>query len=248
MTGRLAGKVALITGAARGQGAAAARLFAAEGARVVLADVLEEPGRALAREIGAAARFTALDVAKPEDWERVAREIARGEGRLDVLVNNAGIYRRGRIEEMPLADFVRVVEVNQIGCFLGMKHATPLLRAAGGGSIVNISSIAGKMGVPGGAAYAATKWAILGLTRSAALELARDRIRVNAICPGSVDTPMIAPSEFPNVDQAAYWAKLPIPRAGSADEIARCALFLASDESSYCTGVELVVDGGKLAG
>jgi 3alpha(or 20beta)-hydroxysteroid dehydrogenase len=248
MAGRLAGKVALITGAARGQGAAEARLFAAEGARVVLADVLEEPGRALARELGGAARFTALDVSKPADWARAVRELGAGEGRLDVLVNNAGIYRRGRIEEMPLAEFVRVVEVNQIGCFLGMKHAVPLLRAAGGGSIVNISSIAGKTGVPGGAAYAATKWAILGLTRSAALELARDKIRVNAICPGSVDTPMIAPSEFPNVDQPAYWATLPIPRAGRAEEIARCALFLASDESSYCTGAELVVDGGKLAG
>jgi len=248
MTGRLDGKVALITGAARGQGAAEAKLFAAEGARVVLADVLAQEGRTLARVIGAAARFTELDVSKPEHWERVVREIASGEGRLDVLVNNAGIFRRARIEEMPLADFVRIVEVNQTGCFLGMKHSVPLLRAAGGGSIVNISSIAGMMGVPGAAAYAATKWAVLGLTRSAALELARDKIRVNAICPGSVDTPMIAPALFPDFDQAAAWAKLPIPRAGSADEIARCALFLASDESSYCTGSELVVDGGKLAG
>jgi 3alpha(or 20beta)-hydroxysteroid dehydrogenase len=248
MAGRLSGKVALITGGARGQGAAEALLFAEEGARVVLGDVLEAEGRAVAKQIGTAARFTSLDVTRDEDWARVVREIANGEGRLDVLVNNAGIYRRGRIEEMPREELVRIIEVNQIGCFLGIQHTAKLLRAAGGGSIVNVSSIAGKMGVPGGAAYAATKWAVLGLTRSAALELARDKIRVNAICPGSVDTPMIAPELFPGFDQAAAWAKLPIPRAGGADEIARCALFLASDESSYCTGAELVVDGGKLAG
>ncbi len=246
--GKLEGRVALITGGARGQGEAEARLFAREGARVVIADVLEEQGRRLAVEQGRALRFEHLDVTQPGDWERAVDGIRSREGRLDVLVNNAGIFRGGLIHEMPLADFEAVIRVNQIGCFLGMKHCFPLLRASGAASIVNIASVAGLHGVPGASAYAASKFAIRGLTKCAALEFGRAKVRVNAICPGSVLTPMIAPEVFPGVDQAGHWAKLPIPRAASADEIARVALFLACDDSSYVTGAELAVDGGETAG
>lgn len=246
--GKLSGRVALITGGARGQGAAEARLFASEGARVVVADLLEEQGRLVAKEFGAAARFERLDVTQPSDWERVVSGIRSREGRLEVLINNAGIFRGGLIHEMPLEDFTAVIQVNQIGCFLGMKHCFPLLRESGGGSIVNIASVAGLKGVPGASAYGSSKWGILGLTKTAALEFSAAKIRVNAICPGSVLTPMIAPEVFPGVDQQGHWAKLPIPRAAQAEEIARVALFLACDDSSYVTGAELAVDGGETAG
>jgi 3alpha(or 20beta)-hydroxysteroid dehydrogenase len=246
--GKLDGKVALITGGARGQGEAEARLFVAEGARVVVADVLDPIGERLVAALGPAARHAHLDVTKPEQWGRVVDEIATREGRLDVLVNNAGIFRGGFIRSMPLEDYRAVVEVNQIGCFLGMQSCYALMKAGGGGSIVNISSVAGQKGVPGASAYGASKWAIRGMTKTAALEFGRAKIRVNAICPGSILTPMIAPTEFPGVDQQAFWSALPIPRAGEAEEVARVALFLACDDSAYVTGAELTVDGGETAG
>lgn len=246
--GKLEGKVALISGGARGQGEAEARLFVGEGARVVLGDVLTEAGGKLARELGAAARFVDLDVTKPEDWARVVDGIAAREGRLDVLVNNAGIFRGGSILKMPLAEYMAVIQVNQVGCFLGMQAGYPLIKRSGGGSIVNISSVAGRKGVPGAVAYGASKWAIRGMTKTAALEMGRAKVRVNAICPGSILTPMIAPSEFPSVDQKAFWDALPIPRPGEADEVARLALFLASDDSVYITGTEITIDGGETAG
>lgn len=246
--GKLDGRVALITGGARGQGEAEARLFVAEGARVVIADVLDAPGAALARSLGGAARSVHLDVTRPEQWARVVSEIEATEGRLDVLVNNAGIFRGGLIRSMTVEDYLAVVQVNQVGCFLGMQHAHPLLARSGRGAIVNVSSVAGRKGVAGAVAYGASKWAIRGMTKTAALEFAEAKIRVNAICPGSIRTPMIAPEEFPGVDQQAFWSTLPIPRVGEADEVARVALFLACDDSAYVTGAELTVDGGETAG
>ncbi len=246
--GKLDGRVALITGGSRGQGEAEARLFVREGARVVLADVRGPEGEKLAKALGQAARYEQLDVTKPAEWMRVVRGIDAGEGRLDVLVNNAGIFRGGFIHSMPIEDYLAVLQVNQVGCFLGMQTCYALLKRSGGGSIVNISSVAGQKGVPGASAYGASKWAIRGMTKTAALEFGRAKIRVNAICPGSILTPMIAPEEFPGVDQQAFWASLPIPRAGEAEEVAKVVLFLACDDSAYVTGAELTVDGGETAG
>jgi len=246
-SGRLAGRVALISGAARGQGAAEARLFVAEGAAVVLGDVLDAPGEAVAAEIGDRAAYVHLDVTREDSW-RAAVDVARARyGRLDVLVNNAGILRAGPAETLPLEDFEAVVRVNQVGCFLGMKAVIPAMRDAGGGSIVNISSTAGITGRPGVVAYVASKWAITGMTKSAALELGHLGIRVNSVHPGAIDTPMIAGPAF-EADRVAYVAKLPIQRLGVPEDVAALVLFLASDESTYCTGAEFVVDGGATAG
>ena len=246
--GKLDGRVALITGGSRGQGEAEARLFVREGARVVLADVLDPVGEKLAQELGKAARYEHLDVTKPAEWARVVSGIEACEGRLDVLLNNAGIFRGGYIRSMPVEDYLAVIQVNQVGCFLGMQSCYALMKASGGGSMVNISSVAGQKGVPGASAYGASKWAIRGMTKTAALEFGRAKIRVNAICPGSIRTPMIAPEEFPGVDQQAFWASLPIPRVGEVEEVAKVALFLACDDSAYVTGAELTVDGGETAG
>jgi 3alpha(or 20beta)-hydroxysteroid dehydrogenase len=245
--GRLAGKVALISGAARGQGAAEARLFAAEGAAVVLGDVLDAEGAAVAAEIGGAAAYVHLDVTREDAWRDAIGRACSRFGRLDVLVNNAGIVRPGPLETLPLEDFEAVVRVNQIGCFLGMKTAIPALRAAGGGSIVNISSIAGLRGRAGVIAYAASKWAIRGMTKSAALELGGFGIRVNSVHPGAIDTPMISGPDFDPAARAAHVAKLPIARMGEPADVAPLVLFLASDESAYCTGADFVVDGGATA-
>ena len=246
--GKLDGRVALITGGSRGQGEAEARLCVREGARVVLADVRGQEGERLAQTIGPSARYETLDVTNPADWARVVRGIEEREGRLDVLVNNAGIFRGGLIRSMPVEDYLAVIQVNQVGCFLGMQACYALLKRSGGGSIVNISSVAGQKGVPGASAYGASKWAIRGMTKTAALEFGRAKIRVNAICPGSILTPMIAPEAFPGVDQQAFWESLPIPRAGEAEEVAKIVLFLACDDSAYVTGTEITVDGGETAG
>ena len=189
--GRLDGKVALISGAARGQGEAEARRFVAEGARVVLGDVLETECRTVEESLGDAARAIRLDVTREDDWSRAVETALDAFGRLDVLVNNAGIVRTGAIESTSLEDYRAVVDVNQIGTFLGMRAVVPAMREAGGGSIVNISSNAGMEGVQGVIGYVASKWAIRGMTKSAALELGRYGIRVNVVCPGGVATPMI---------------------------------------------------------
>ncbi|HST40030.1 MAG TPA: glucose 1-dehydrogenase [Conexibacter sp.] len=242
--GRLAGRVALITGAARGQGAAEARLFAREGARVVLCDLLAAEGAAVARELGAErAEFVPLDVTDEAGWERaVARAVVRF-GRLDVLVNNAAVHWRATLEQETSDGFERMLSVNVRGAFLGIRSATPALRAAGHGAIVNVSSTAGMTGYPELGAYAASKWALRGLTRVAALELAADGIRVNALLPGGVRTAMVADPDAPG-----RWDGLPAGRVGEVEEIAEAALFLASPASSYMTGADLVVDGGALAG
>lgn len=246
--GRLNGKVALISGAARGQGEAEARRFVAEGARVVLGDVLEPECRAVVESLGEAARGLRLDVTQEEDWARAVATAQGAFGRLDVLVNNAGIVRTGFLEETSLADYRAVIDVNQVGTFLGMRAVVPAMRESGGGSIINISSNAGIEGVQGVIGYVASKWAIRGMTKTAALELGRYGIRVNSVHPGGVATPMIGADDFDSVDQDAVWSAQPIPRVGQPEEIANLVLFLASDESSYSTGSEFVADGGGLAG
>jgi 3alpha(or 20beta)-hydroxysteroid dehydrogenase len=246
--GRLDGKVALITGGARGQGASHARRFVAEGARVIVADVLDEPGAQLTADLGPPATYVHLDVSDEASWDAAIAATAESFGRLDVLVNNAGILRVAPLADTELADYRAVIDVNQIGCFLGMRAAARTMGAAGGGSIVNVSSIAGLQGMPGVIAYVASKFAIRGMTKAAAIELGHQGIRVNAVHPGTIDTPMIAVGDFDGVDQDALYASLPIPRIGQPDDVSHLMVFLASDESAYCTGGEFVVDGGVTAG
>jgi 3alpha(or 20beta)-hydroxysteroid dehydrogenase len=251
MTGRLDGEVAIVSGAARGQGEAIARRFVAEGARVVLGDVLPEVD-AVAASLGAAAIAVRLDVRELAQWEAAVAAAEAAFGPVTVLVNNAGILRFGPLATTSLADYLDVVEVNEVGCYLGMRAVTPSMRTAGRGSIVNTSSINGLAGYPGTIAYTASKWAIRGLTKVAALELGGFGIRVNSIHPGSVDTEMVRPGAAaglpPTDEQAASYAALPLGRQGRPDEVASMALFLASSESSYSTGSEFVLDGGRLAG
>jgi 3alpha(or 20beta)-hydroxysteroid dehydrogenase len=240
----LDGRVALVTGGARGQGEAEARLLADRGARVVVADVLDDEGRAVAESLGDGATFVHLDVGDAAQWQGAVGAFER----LDILVNNAGILRAGSLEAMEPDDFLEVVRVNQFGCFLGMQAAVPALRAAGGGAIVNVSSLAGMTGVAGVVAYASTKWAIRGMTKVAALELGHDGIRVNSVHPGAVDTPMVSDPAFDDVDKDAIHAALPVPRMGQPRDVAEVVAFLVSDAASYVTGTEVVVDGGSLAG
>jgi 3alpha(or 20beta)-hydroxysteroid dehydrogenase len=242
--GRLDGKVAIITGAARGQGAAEARLFAAEGARVLVADVLDDEGKAVAAEIGDAAVYTHLDVTDEGQWADAVALAERTFGPVTVLVNNAGILLFQAVHKTELDDFDRILRVNVHGVFLGMKAVTPSMEKAGGGSIINISSTAGLQGLPYLAAYVASKWAVRGLTKSAAIDLGHKGIRVNSVHPGGIDTPMVAGTSA----DAPFYKRLPVARMGSADESARAVLFLASDEASYIAGAELAVDGGATCG
>jgi 3alpha(or 20beta)-hydroxysteroid dehydrogenase len=245
MAGRLAGKVALITGAARGQGEAEARLFVAEGARVVLGDVRDELGEKVAASLGEAARYVHLDVAQEAHWQRAVALAEAEFGRLDVLVNNAGVVGDyAPTEHCTLQSYQQTIGVNQIGPFLGMKTAIPALRRAGGGSIVNVCSVAGLYGIPGLIAYGASKWALRGMTKVVALEVGNDNIRVNALHPGSVETPMMDP----NMDRAVLTRSQAIRRVAQPEEMARAALFLASDESSFITGADLAADAGLSAG
>jgi len=248
--GKLDGKVALITGAARGQGEAEAKLFAAEGAKVVLGDVLDEPGKLVADSIGAAAIYLHHDVASEASWKTAIGAAVAKWGRLDVLVNNAGILHIAAIAQIELADYMRVVNVNQVGCLLGMKHAIPVMAKTSGGSIVNISSTAGFEGQPGLAAYVSSKWAMRGLTKCAAIECGPLGIRVNSIHPGAINTHMGRNDAkgFEAIDSVSIFKKLPLGRVGEPIEVAKLALFLASDDSSYCTGGEYTADGGWLTG
>jgi len=244
--GRLDGKVALISGAAQGQGEAHARLFSEEGALVVLGDVQDHKGQAVAAEIGERAQFVHLDVTSESDWSYAAH-VTRELGGLDVLLNNAGIVRLSAIEETSVQQYMEVVMVNEIGTFLGLRAAA-LAMAERGGSIINVSSTAGFRGVPGAVSYCASKFAVRGITKAAALELGHRGIRVNCIHPGAVDTPQLEQEDFAGFDREAYLQALPVPRMCSPREVAYLALYLASDESSYCTGSEFLIEGGVLAG
>jgi len=238
---RLAGKVAIITGAARGQGAREAGLFAAEGAHVVLTDVLDI-GDEVAAKLEESAIFLRQDVANEEDWGVVVRTALARFGKIDVLINNAGIFHPNPIGQTSAADFDLHYRVNQRGTFLGMKSVVEPMKASGGGSIVNISSLAGLRGYPDMIAYCGTKWAIRGMTKSAARELAPFHIRVNSIHPGLVDTPMM--KGLSSDALAHFVSAVPLGRIASSSDVAELAAFLASDMSSYVTGAEITVDGG----
>ncbi len=247
MAGRLEGKVALITGGARGQGAEEGRLFAAEGATVVLTDVLDDDGTATAAGIGGAASYRHLDVRSEAEWEAVVDAVVAEHGRLDVLVNNAGIDLVRKLDATTLEEFERVVSINLTGTFLGMRTAARAMTKAGtGGSIVNISSVAGLQAVANHGAYSGTKFAVTGLTRTAALEWGRHGIRVNSVHPGLIETPMTAGMRaFTDATvRAKAERNIPLGRMGQSADIANMVLFLASDDSSYCTGQAFVVDGG----
>ncbi|MFF9815329.1 glucose 1-dehydrogenase [Streptomyces sp. NPDC014006] len=241
MMGRLDERVAIVTGGARGIGAAVARLFAAEGATVVVADILDADGEKLAAELGGPSRYAHLDVSTEDGWRTVVEETERDLGPVSVLVNNAGILEWGTIEEQSLESFRRVIDVNLQGAWLGMRTVAPSLRRAGGGVIVNISSIAGITGYAGIGAYVAGKWGLRGLTKAAALEMAPAGIRVCSVHPGAVRTAMTA--DFDD----SFTAGQPLPRFGEPEEVARMVLFIAAD-ATFSTGVEFVLDGGVTAG
>lgn len=244
--GKLDGKVVLVTGAARGQGEAEARLLAAEGARVVLGDILDAEGEAVAKSIGDDALYRSLDVSNASSWERFvegARE--RFGGRIDGLVNNAGIFRTSLILDTTEEQFREVFEVNLLGSFLGIRSVAPVMREGGGGSIVNVSSVGGLQAVPGCVSYVSSKFGMRGLSRTAAAELGRYGIRVNSLHPGGVDTEMVRQARQASREEP--YKATPLRRIGQPEEMARVVLFLLSDDSSYCTGSEFVADGGLLA-
>jgi 3alpha(or 20beta)-hydroxysteroid dehydrogenase len=250
MVGRLQGKVALVTGAARGQGEAEARLFVAEGARVVLADVLDAEGEAVAAGLGGAAMYRHLDVAASDEWATAVAHVEATWGRLDVLVNNAGTASPPtRIEAEDPGDHRRVMGTNLDGVYLGMRAVVPIMTRQRSGSIINISSIDGLVGVAGMTTYSATKFAVTGMTRSAALELGHRGIRVNSVHPGVIETPLVQRAPRAVLDRLQrVLHHQPIPRMGTPQEVAYLVLYLASDESSYCTGAQFVIDGGHIAG
>ncbi len=238
---RLDGKIALITGGARGQGAAEAGMFVVAGAQVVITDVDCDSGSAVADRIGAACTFLEHDVASEEAWADVVRNVIDHHGRIDVLVNNAGIFRRKSLEETSLALWNEIVAINQTGVFLGMRAVASAMKKNGSGSIINISSIAGLGGAPKTHAYSATKWAVRGLTKTAATELGPFGIRVNSVHPGYIDTEML--DEFGTARESLK-SRVPLyGRLAAADEVAQLVLFLASDDSGYCSGHEFVIDG-----
>ena len=240
-SGMLQGKVAIITGAARGQGAEEARRFVAEGAQVVLTDLLPEVAT-VAKELGDAAIALRHDVSAEEDWATVVAAALERFGRVDILVNNAGVFEPCPLADTTVESFDRQFRVNQRGPFLGMRAVLPAMKAAGGGSIVNISSAAGTRGYPDMIGYLGTKWALRGMTKGAARELAPWRIRVNSVHPGLVDTPMLGALD--DDTKQAMVAGVPLGRMGTTDDVVEIVTYLASDRSGYVTGAELQVDGG----
>jgi NAD(P)-dependent dehydrogenase (short-subunit alcohol dehydrogenase family) len=250
--GRLEGKVALISGGARGQGATEAKLFAQESAKVVFGDTLDEEGKrveAEIRELDGEATYVHLDVTKEADWRAAVETAVNRYGKLDVLVNNAGISIRKAIEDTTEEDWDRIMAVNAKGVFFGTKHAIPAMRQAGGGSIINISSTAGLVGSPyGSAAYTATKGAVRLFTKVTAIQHAKDKIRCNSVHPGPIDTPMLQEGIAADPGRREeYLQRTPLGRIGTTEDIAYGVLYLASDESSFVTGSELVIDGGRTA-
>ena len=247
---RLEGKVALITGGARGQGATEGQLFVDEGAKVVLADILDAEGESTAaqiRENGGEASYVHLDVTSEDEWRAAIEFTLQAYGRLDVLINNAAIYRRTPIVDTDVEEWRQIMEINSTGVFLGTKHAIPAMRRAGGGSIINISSTAGLVGSARGSAYGASKGSVRLFTKHTAIQHATEKIRANSIHPGPVDTEMIADNIGTPEGRAESEARVPLGRIGTVMDVAYGALFLASDESSYMTGAELVIDGGVTA-
>jgi 3alpha(or 20beta)-hydroxysteroid dehydrogenase len=249
--GQLDGKVAIITGGARGMGKAHVKRFVAEGAKVVFGDLLEEEGAKLAAELGDDVRFMRMDVTKPEDWDAVVQLATGTFGKLDVLVNNAGIIKHKDTEDMSLEEFQLILNVNLVGQWLGVKAVTAAMKAAGGGSIVNISSTEGFVGAAGMTAYAASKFGVRGMTKCAARELGAFGIRVNTIHPGAILTAMVMDPEVVAATAGtadAFMNALPLNRMGKAREVSGAVVYLASDDASYCTGTEILVDGGMLTG
>lgn len=237
---RLQNKIALITGAAQGMGAHHARRLLAEGAQVVLTDLQQDKGEALARELGDQARFVPHDVSSEQDWDRAVATAVEDFGGLDILINNAALYFVQPVDEAEPAQVKKLLDINVYGSWLGISKAVPAMRQRGGGSIINLSSLAGSRGIPWHAIYGASKWAIRGLTRSAAYDLGPDNIRVNAVLPGAVaDTGM-----FSGVDEEQLQA-IPLRRPASLDEVSSLLVFLASEESSYITGADHIIDGGR---
>jgi 3alpha(or 20beta)-hydroxysteroid dehydrogenase len=240
----LTGRVAIVTGAAQGQGAAEARHFRNLGAQVIMADISDEKGESLASEIGATYRHT--DVASAPAWEALMAAVLAAHGRLDILVNNAAVHWMRLIEDESIEEFDRLIGVNLRGTFLGIKSSIAPMRASGGGSIVNIASIAGVRGFQQHGSYGASKWAIRGLTKTAAAELGPSGIRVNAVVPGTINTPMAwGGGEMP---EGVSFDHLPLGRVGEAGDIAAMVAFLASDAAGYITGAEVVIDGGATLG
>lgn len=243
---RLEGKVALITGAARGQGAAEARLFVAEGASVVLTDLRDDEGEALAAELGDRAVYRHHDVTSEDDWADVVAHTTATFGRLDALVNNAGVFLVKGMLQTTREDYERVITINQVGTFLGMQAVAPVMTEQRTGSIINISSVAGLGGGMGTIAYTASKFAVRGMTKVAAQELAATGVRVNSVHPGLIDTPMMSEAFEVLGDAAIDRMRRTVPngRFAAADDVAKLVLYLASDDSAYSTGSEFVVDGG----
>jgi 3alpha(or 20beta)-hydroxysteroid dehydrogenase len=237
--GRVDGKVTLISGGARGMGAADARALIAEGGKVVIGDILDDEGKALADELGESARYVHLDVTDAEQWDAAVNVAVEAFGKLTSLVNNAGIVALGKIGQFDMAKFQKVIDVNLTGTFLGMQAVVEQLKAAGGGSIINVSSIEGLRGAPMVHPYVASKWAVRGLSKSAAIELGPKNIRVNSLHPGFIRTPMT--KHFPDDMVTA-----PLRRPGQPEEVAAFVVFLVSDESSFSTGAEFIVDGGLI--
>lgn len=244
--GRLAGKIAIVTGGAQGQGAAIAEAYVAEGARVVIADIAEEAGNELADSLGEAAIFVRHDVSEKSSWEALIAATTEAFGPVSVLANNAGLLRFGSVEKMTEDDFDLLYRVNQLGCFLGMQAVAPVMRKNGGGAIVNASSIEGLAGMPHCVAYTATKFAIRGMTKAAAVELGPVGIRVNSVHPGMIDTPM---TRVHGGDAAMEYgaSKVALKRVGTPSDIAPLYVYLASDESGFVTGAEIAIDGGATA-
>lgn len=242
--GRVQDQVALVTGGARGMGASHVKALVDEGAHVVFTDILISEGESLEKELHGKAIFMKHDVTKQEEWEAIVKATEEAFGPITILVNNAGIAVTPTIDELSEAEYRKVIDINQVGVFLGMKTVIPSMRKAGHGSIINISSISGILGI-GGAAYVASKFAVRGMTKAVALEVAADGIRVNSIHPGLIETPMIMQ---PGVEEAVQQMAetVPLKRIGKPQDVSHLVLFLGSNESSYFTGAEFVIDGGVI--